>query len=125
MNRPLESLTTDQLGDYYSDFSKEIYGFRARDIVMSDRAGLIEGIRKLHATFNRMCSTKEGRNDLRDQGWNINEPATAEQDGWVDWIERLKQEDAAKERAAEEAKGEAIAGILAYDTTYDHIEFGR
>ena len=90
----LNELTTEALGNYYSDFGKEINGFRPRDVAMDNREGLIDGILGLRAYMDAMSQTKDGRNQLRCQGWVINEPATAEQDGFIDPYQAMREEEA-------------------------------
>jgi hypothetical protein len=64
-----ETMTTDQLGSYFSDFYKEIHCVRPRHVDFSDREALIHGIESLESYFDSMKSTREGRDILRAEGW--------------------------------------------------------
>ena len=75
----------NNLGDDYSDFYKDLHGFRPRGMAlcacdypnhealveaMSHLRRLVDG---LHNYFNTLKSTFDGREELRSQGWFIEE----------------------------------------------------
>jgi hypothetical protein len=75
------------LAEYYSDFYKEVHGMRPRGMALiasayPDRDALLEakshvqrGIDGLEHYLEAMSATPEGRAQLRDEGWAIDEPA--------------------------------------------------
>ena len=65
--------TTEELGDTFSDYYKDVHGFRPRHLAFDDRAGLIQGLKDLDAYMQRMKETPEGRAELREQGWVVEE----------------------------------------------------
>lgn len=74
------SYSTEELAEIYSDYSKDVNGFRDRSISYSDREALIAGLTRLDNYMESMKSTKEGRNILRSEGWVIRE--SEQEDGW-------------------------------------------
>ncbi len=72
--------TTDEIGNYFSDYYKEVHGHRPRWISYNDRTALMIATIDLENYMARMKSTKEGRNHLREEGWYIEE--FMEEDGW-------------------------------------------
>lgn len=75
--------STDELGDWFSDYYKDVWNSRPRFIERGDREGLIRELVKLDTYIASLQESKEGRNELRSNGWVINEPS-AEDDGWTD-----------------------------------------
>jgi hypothetical protein len=73
----LESLSVDELQSYLSDFHKDYYGFRPRGIYTpsewSNRDVLIEAINRIHDAMDELKKTSEGREQLRAEGWVIDE----------------------------------------------------
>lgn len=43
----IAKLDTDQLGDWFSDWYKEFYGFRPRHVNFTDRDAIIEALKEL------------------------------------------------------------------------------
>ena len=71
-----ESMHLDALQSYFSDFYKDFYGFRPRFATAeqwNDSEWLITNIEGIHETMERMSTTFEGREQLRYEGWTINE----------------------------------------------------
>ena len=71
-----ESMDLDELQSYFSDFYKDFYGFRPRFATpeqWNDSEWLITSIEGIHEVMDRMSSTPEGREQLRYEGWTINE----------------------------------------------------
>ena len=73
----------NDLASYYSDFHKDLYGYRARNIIgCADRFGghneMVEGMSHLRrlmdglkASFDAMKATDTGRAQLRAEGWVV------------------------------------------------------
>ena len=71
-----ESMDLDELQSYFSDFHKDFYGFRPRFATpdeWNDSEWLITRIEGIHEVMERMSSTFEGREQLRNEGWSFNE----------------------------------------------------
>ena len=69
-------MNVDELQSYYSDFHKDYYGFRPRSATPEQwrsRDWLIESINGIHDAFDVMKKTSEGREQLRAEGWRIDE----------------------------------------------------
>ena len=73
-------LSTEELGNIFSDYYKDVHNFRPRHVSFQDREGLIKGLQDLDSYIEVMKSTKEGRNQLREEGWVI--PEFVVEDGW-------------------------------------------
>jgi hypothetical protein len=70
------SMDLDELQSYFSDFYKDFYGFRPRFATAeqwNDSEWLITSIEGIHEAMERMSTTFEGREQLRYEGWTINE----------------------------------------------------
>jgi len=82
-------LSVEELQGYYSDFHKDYYGFRPRGFgtpeQWNDREWLIFNIEQIHGAIDAMKSTFEGREELREQGWVVEEtdPELAKQAKWL------------------------------------------
>ena len=72
--------TTDELGSIYSDYSKDVNGFRDRTVSYDDREALLAKLNGLDRIMESMKATKKGRNALRNDGWVIKE--FEKEDGW-------------------------------------------
>lgn len=120
-----EELTlAEQLQCTWSDYHKDVHGFRPRfatEEQWNDAVWLQAQIDELTAHLDRMKQTKDGRNRMRDDGWVVNAPATAEQDGWVDYMEaeRLAWES---EMALQAAADELEASIKWPGKDYEYLE---
>lgn len=83
------SLSVEQLQGYFSDFHKDFYGWRPRYLVSSerwnDRDYLIEQINQIFDVMESMKATFQGREELRERGWVIEEedPTLA---GYAKWL---------------------------------------
>jgi hypothetical protein len=107
MAREFTDFSVDELQGYYSDFHKDFYGFRPRgaDVEQwNSKEFLVTQINLLHNQMDHLKQTFEGREQLREQGWIIEEPDAelAQQAVWL-----------AQEREREQA--EAMAEL---DATY-------
>ena len=68
--------SVEELQGYFSDFYKDFYGSRPRfatEEQWSDRNWLEGQINYIHDTMDRMKETFAGREELRAQGWIIEE----------------------------------------------------
>jgi hypothetical protein len=75
-NSSFENLSLDELQSYFSDFHKDYYGFRPRFATPEqwrNRDWLIQSINGIHDDFDRLKKTPAGRNQLRTDGWQIDE----------------------------------------------------
>ena len=96
-------LSVEELQGYYSDFHKDYYGFRPRGFgtveQWNDRDWLIAQIEQIHGAIDSMKATFEGREELREQGWVVEEtdPELAKRAKWLaDERKREQDEFAAK-----------------------------
>jgi hypothetical protein len=92
------SLSVEELQSYFSDFHKDFYGFRPRgfgtDEQWNDRDWLIAQIESIHGSIESMKSTFKGREELREQGWAVEEtdPELAKRAKWLA-DERKREQD--------------------------------
>lgn len=80
----LAQYTVDELQSYLSDFHKDFFGFRPRYATPEQwrsREYLEASINAIHNTMDKMKETFSGREELRRNGWVIDE---AEFDAIVD-----------------------------------------
>jgi hypothetical protein len=74
----LAQYNVDELQGYFSDFHKDRYGWRPRfgtPEQWRSREWLEEQINYIHDEMDHMKTTFAGREELRRQGWIIDEPA--------------------------------------------------
>lgn len=73
----IEPMTeVEELHSFWSDFHKDYYGFRPRGYSLEqikDPVWLQERIEELYATIDRQKESFAGRENLREQGWVIEE----------------------------------------------------
>lgn len=62
----------NELVDTLSDYHKDVFGYRLR-LNGSDRATLIEELDRIDQYMEKMKSTPEGRAQLREEGWVVDE----------------------------------------------------
>lgn len=63
--------TTEELASYFSDYHKDVYGYRPRMVDHTDREAVIRGIVALNSYMDWMKSTPEGLAQLRRDGWDV------------------------------------------------------
>ena len=71
-----DGMSVDELQSYFSDFHKDYYGFRPRFATpeqWQNRDWLIESINGIHDAMDAMKKTAKGREQLRAEGWQIDE----------------------------------------------------
>ena len=76
MNEDFLDMDVDELQSYFSDFHKDYYGFRPRFATPEqwrNRDWLVEHINAIHDDFDARKATPEGRDELRAEGWVIEE----------------------------------------------------
>jgi hypothetical protein len=72
----LADLTIDELQSYLSDFHKDFFGFRPRYATPEQwrsREYLEASINAIHNTMDKMKETRAGRDELRANGWVVEE----------------------------------------------------
>lgn len=76
MSNYFDGMDVDQLQSYFSDFHKDYYGFRPRFATPEqwrNRDWLVEHINDIHNAMDAMKKTAKGCEQLRDDGWQIDE----------------------------------------------------
>lgn len=80
-----------ELGETFSDYHKDTYGFRPRNVDFSDRDELMHQLNIIHTYHDRMNETFAGREHLRDSGWIVQETdANLQQHAY--WLARERDE---------------------------------
>ena len=62
---------TEELASYFSDYHKDVHGFRPRMVDHRDREAVISGIHALDDYMAWMKSTPQGLAQLREEGWAL------------------------------------------------------
>ena len=76
MQNHLAQYNVEELQGYFSDFHKDMYGWRPRFATPEewrDREWLEEQINYIHDEMNHMKTTFAGREELRSRGWVVEE----------------------------------------------------
>ena len=76
MQNHLAQYNVEELQGYFSDFHKDFYGMRPRfgtPEQWRDRNWLETEINTIHNAMDRMKETPEGRAELREAGWVVEE----------------------------------------------------
>ena len=86
--------TVGDLQGYFSDFHKAFYGFRPTGLYSSDefnnREFLTARINGIHDIMDAMKATPEGREELRRDGWVIeDEPEVIDPAEYAEWSANL------------------------------------
>jgi len=84
----LAQYNVEELQGYFSDFHKDMYGFRPRFATPEQwrsREWLEEQINYIHDEMDNMKETFAGREELRARGWLVEETDTdlAQQAKWL------------------------------------------
>ena len=88
MAREFTDYNVEELQGYYSDFHKDFYGFRPRGETAeqwSSKEFLVTQINSIHNQMDMLKETFAGREQLREQGWIIEEtePELAQNARWL------------------------------------------
>lgn len=81
--------SVEELQGYFSDFHKDFYGYRPRGFGSpedwNNRAWLINNIESIHNIMDKMKESFAGREELRTNGWVIEEtdPELIKQAKWL------------------------------------------
>jgi hypothetical protein len=76
MQNHLAQYNVEELQGYFSDFHKDYYGMRPRFATPEqwrDRSWLESQINAIHDAMDAMKKTFSGREQLRSEGWHIEE----------------------------------------------------
>jgi hypothetical protein len=108
MAREFRDFSVEELQGYYSDFHKDLNGFRPRGATekqWENKQFLVTQINLLHNQMDQLKQTFDGREQLREQGWIIEEtdPELAQQAQWL-----------AQEREREQAEAMAELDAMYY-----------
>lgn len=110
------NLSVEELQGIFSDFHKDFYGFRPRGFGTeqdwNNREWLQSQIDGIHNHFDQLKQTFAGREELRQNGWVVEEtdPELAKQAKWLaderkremdewaakmeaDWLEQMEKAD--------------------------------
>lgn len=85
----LSKYSVEELQGYFSDFHKSFFGFRPRTLGSSEdwnnREWLETQINQIHDIMDKMKETFAGREQLRQDGWVVEEtdPELAKQAEWL------------------------------------------
>jgi hypothetical protein len=105
MARKFTDFSVEELQGYYSDFHKDFYGRRPRGASpeqWESKQFLVIQINLLHNQMDQLKLTFEGREQLREQGWIIEEPDSelAQQASWLAQEREREQAEAMAESDA-------------------------
>ena len=111
MAREFKDFNVEELQGYYSDFHKDFYGFRPRgasEEQWNSKQFLVEQINHIHDHMDMLKETFDGREQLREQGWVIEEtdPELAQQ---AKWLAQERERKLAEEMADFDAKYYGVA----------------
>ena len=76
MQNHLAQYSVEELQGYFSDFHKDFYGTRPRFATPAqwrNREWLETSINNIHDAMDKMKLTREGRDELRANGWVVEE----------------------------------------------------
>ena len=112
MAREFKDFNVQELQGYYSDLHKDFYGFRPRFALeldaWNDHGFLVGAINSLHDQMDLLKETFEGREQLREQGWIIQEP-NAELAQHAHWLAQEREREQAEAMAESDATYYGIA----------------
>jgi hypothetical protein len=102
MVREFKDFSVEELQGYYSDLHKDFNGFRPRFASATEwnsKQYLVIQINLLHDQMDQLKQTFEGREQLREQGWIIEEPnpELAQQAQWLSQEREREQAEAMAE----------------------------
>ena len=111
MAREFTDYNVEELQGYYSDFHKDFHGFRPRGETAeqwSSKEFLVAQINSIHNHMDMLKETFEGREQLREQGWIIEEtdPELAQN---AQWLAQERERKLAEEMADFDASYYGVA----------------
>ena len=111
MAREFTDYNVEELQGYYSDFHKDFYGFRPRGETAeqwSSKEFLVAQINMIHDQMDMLKETFAGREQLREQGWIIEEtdPELAQN---AQWLAQERERKLAEEMADFDASYYGVA----------------
>jgi hypothetical protein len=68
-----DKMSTEDLGNLFSDYYKDTHGSRPRFVDFNDRGEVIRQLQLLDEYHAKMQGTFQGREQLREEGWVIQE----------------------------------------------------
>ena len=101
MAREFKDFNVEELQGYYSDFHKDFYGFRPRGASLeqwNNKEFLLAQINSIHNHMDQLKETFEGREQLREQGWIIEE-VDSELAQHACWLAQERERKLAEEMA--------------------------
>ena len=111
MSRKFMDFSVEELQGYYSDFHKDFYGFRPRGASLEQwesKQFLVAQINYIHDQMEQLKETFEGREQLREQGWIIEEP-NAELAQHAHWLAQEREREQAEAMAESDATYYGVA----------------
>jgi hypothetical protein len=111
MARKFKDFSAEELQGYYSDFHKDLNGFRPRGATeeqWSSKQYLVTQINLLHDQMDQLKETFKGREQLREQGWIIEEP-NAELAQQAQWLAQEREREQAEAMAESDATYYGVA----------------
>jgi hypothetical protein len=111
MAREFKDFSVEELQGYYSDLHKDFYGFRPRGAEVdqwNNKQYLVNQINSCHDHMDQLKQTFEGREQLREQGWIIEEP-NAELAQQAQWLSQEREREQAEAMAELDATYYGVA----------------
>ena len=66
---PWEDLPTEELAQTFSDYHKDVHGWRPRYVRPDDRSELLHQLNRLDEFMEYMKSSPQGKEVLKNEGW--------------------------------------------------------
>ena len=111
MAREFKDFSVKELQGYYSDFHKDFYGSRPRGASVEqwdNKEFLVSQINSIHNQMDQLKETFEGREQLREQGWIIEEP-NEELAQHAEWLAQEREREQAEKMAESDATYYGVA----------------
>jgi hypothetical protein len=111
MARKFTDFSVEELQGYYSDFYKDLNGFRPRGSTeeqWNSKQFLVTQINLLHDQMDQLKQTFEGREQLRGQGWIIEE-TDVELAQHAEWLAQEREREQAEIMAESDATYYGVA----------------
>jgi hypothetical protein len=111
MARKFTDFNVEELQGYYSDFHKDFYGFRPRGASLEQwdsKEFLVAQINMIHDQMDMLKETFAGREQLREQGWVIEE-TDLELAQNAQWLAQERERKLAEEMADFDASYYGVA----------------